>query len=87
MDVKREEYHDEIEGKGYPKLGERNEEDVTKISLMHMFTGCSRFSKCPDLFQTVLQDMGEGCPLLPSYGLILPPVNFLIRTERVTLLP
>jgi hypothetical protein len=38
MNEKGEEYHDEIERKGYPELGERNEKNVSIVSLIHIIT-------------------------------------------------
>ena len=38
MDEKGEKYHDEIERKGNSELGERNEENVSIISLIHIIT-------------------------------------------------
>jgi hypothetical protein len=38
VNEKGEEYHDEIERKGYPELGKRNEENVRVVSLIHMIT-------------------------------------------------
>lgn len=36
MDEKRKGYHNEIKRKGYPKLGERDENNVAIISLVHI---------------------------------------------------
>ncbi|BBO77811.1 hypothetical protein DSCW_52280 [Desulfosarcina widdelii] len=36
MDKKRKEYHNEIKRKGYPELGERDEENVGIVSLVHI---------------------------------------------------
>jgi hypothetical protein len=38
VNEKGEEHRDEIERKGYPEHGERNEENVTIVSLIHIIT-------------------------------------------------
>jgi hypothetical protein len=38
VNEKGEEHHDEIERKGHPELGERNEENVSIVSLIHIIT-------------------------------------------------